>query len=267
MTETAPRDGATGTAVPRCFVGSEVGHAPPGDAPSPGARAPPPRRRRPLESCCSTGCCGSGRAREEHDAFAAALASRGVEIVYLDDLLADVLEQPDVRERLVQTLGPPLLGPTLGPEVREWLTALSSSALAEHLIAGVTFDEFPFSERQHRRADGSRVRGAHRCRTRCSCATRRRGSTAACRSTRWRCRRASASPSTSRPCTAITRCSTNADVRGLERRRRRADVAGGRRHVGDRQRRRPGGHRRTHPSGRRGGPREAAVRGGARRRR
>jgi arginine deiminase len=86
-----------------------------------------------------------GRARQEHDAFAAALASRGVEIVYLDDLLADVLEQPEVRDTLVEHLDPDLLGPTLGPEVREWLMALPSPDLAQHLVAGVTFDELPFA--------------------------------------------------------------------------------------------------------------------------
>ena len=86
-----------------------------------------------------------GRAREEHDAFAEALFSRGVEIVYLDDLLADVLEQPDVRADLVQHLDPDLLGPTLGPEVHEWLMALASPDLAQHLVAGVTFDELPFT--------------------------------------------------------------------------------------------------------------------------
>ncbi len=85
-----------------------------------------------------------GRAREEHDAFAAALAARGVEIVSLDDLLADVLEQPEIRADLVASLDPEQLGPTLGPEVREWLMALPSLDLAENLIAGVTFDELPF---------------------------------------------------------------------------------------------------------------------------
>ena len=143
MTETAPRDGATGTAVPRCFVGSEVGTLRRVMLHRPGLEL---RRLTPATAreLLFDGVLWVGRAREEHDAFAAALASRGVEIVYLDDLLADVLEQPDVREWLVQTLDPQLLGPTLGPEVREWLTALSSSALAEHLIAGVTFDELPF---------------------------------------------------------------------------------------------------------------------------
>jgi len=84
------------------------------------------------------------RAREEHDAFAQTLTDRGVEILYLEDLLTDVLEQEAVRTELVQSLEPRLLGPTLGPAVREWLTALPSPQLAEHLIAGVMFDELPF---------------------------------------------------------------------------------------------------------------------------
>ena len=39
------------------------------------------------------------RARQEHDAFADALADRGVEVLYLEALLADVLAMPRVRER------------------------------------------------------------------------------------------------------------------------------------------------------------------------
>src|SRR5215467_6514072 len=42
------------------------------------------------------------RARQEHDAFADALAERGVEVLYLHDLLADVLDVSDVRETLVE---------------------------------------------------------------------------------------------------------------------------------------------------------------------
>lgn len=85
------------------------------------------------------------RARQEHDAFADTLADRGVEIVYLGDLLAGVLEQAPVRAELVNSLDPALLGPSLGPAVREWLMAMDSRALAEQLIAGVTFEELPFS--------------------------------------------------------------------------------------------------------------------------
>ena len=55
-----------------------------------------------------------GRAREEHDAFAAALASRGVEIVYLDDLLADVLELPECA-RPSWSISIPIARTDLGP--------------------------------------------------------------------------------------------------------------------------------------------------------
>jgi arginine deiminase len=129
---------------PRCYVGSEVGRLRRVMLHRPGLelqRLTPGTARELLFD----GVLWVGRAREEHDAFAAALAERGVEILYLDDLLADVLEQPDVRDELVQHLDPDLLGPTLGPEVREWLTGMSSADLARHLVAGVTFDELPFA--------------------------------------------------------------------------------------------------------------------------
>jgi arginine deiminase len=130
--------------APRCYVGSEVGRLRRVMLHRPGLelqRLTPSTARELLFD----GVLWVGRAREEHDSFAAALASRGVEIVYLDDLLADVLELPEVRETLVEHLDPDLLGPTLGPEVRAWLMALPSPDLAQHLVAGVTFDELPFA--------------------------------------------------------------------------------------------------------------------------
>src|SRR3954466_1569677 len=41
------------------------------------------------------------RAQEEHDAFAAALADRGVEVLHLDRLLAEVLAFPSARAELI----------------------------------------------------------------------------------------------------------------------------------------------------------------------
>src|ERR671937_1084498 len=38
-----------------------------------------------------------GRAQEEHDAFAAALRERGVEVLYLLDLLTETLDDPAAR--------------------------------------------------------------------------------------------------------------------------------------------------------------------------
>jgi arginine deiminase len=84
------------------------------------------------------------RARREHDAFADALLERGVEVLYLEDLLAETLDQMGVREEVEEALNPALLGPRLGPAVSEWLRALPSGELADRLIGGVTFDELPF---------------------------------------------------------------------------------------------------------------------------
>src|SRR5689334_24512296 len=56
------------------------------------------------------------RARQEHDAFADALAERGVEVLLLGELLAETLTLPDARaEVLDRTIASATLGPELGP--------------------------------------------------------------------------------------------------------------------------------------------------------
>ena len=88
------------------------------------------------------------RARQEHDAFADALADRGVDVLYLEELLADVLEMPAVREQVIgRTLTAVDLGPSLGPEVMRWLGEVSAAELADRLIGGITYDELPFTSR------------------------------------------------------------------------------------------------------------------------
>ena len=52
--------------------------------------------------CCSTGCPGWPRRKQEHDAFAAVLRSRGVEVLLLADLLTEALSKrggPHARHR------------------------------------------------------------------------------------------------------------------------------------------------------------------------
>src|SRR5215218_9557435 len=41
-----------------------------------------------------------GRAQEEHDAFASALRDRGVEVLYLGELVAETLAVPQARDEL-----------------------------------------------------------------------------------------------------------------------------------------------------------------------
>ncbi|MCV2490561.1 arginine deiminase [Geodermatophilus sp. YIM 151500] len=82
------------------------------------------------------------RAQEEHDAFAAALADRGVEVLQLDRLLADVLALPPAREELIAAaVDDPRLGATLRRDAAAHLSALAPEDLAEALIAGLAHDE------------------------------------------------------------------------------------------------------------------------------
>lgn len=84
-------------------------------------------------------------ARQEHDAFADALTDRGVEVLYLERLMADVLAAADVRAAVLdRTLGAVDLGPSLTGLVREWLTGIDEVELAGRLIGGITYDELPF---------------------------------------------------------------------------------------------------------------------------
>jgi arginine deiminase len=88
------------------------------------------------------------RAAEEHDQFTGVLRAHGAEVLYVEDLLAQTLERSEARSELLgATLEALDLGPTLGPAVLEWLDALPADELAECLIAGVAYDELPFTSR------------------------------------------------------------------------------------------------------------------------
>lgn len=83
-----------------------------------------------------------GRAQEEHDMFARALRERGVEVLYLTQLLQDTLEFAEAREEAVAAvLEDPTLGDQLRSAVAEYLRALHTEDLARVLVAGVAHDE------------------------------------------------------------------------------------------------------------------------------
>jgi arginine deiminase len=85
-----------------------------------------------------------GRAQEEHDAFAQALRDQGVEVLYLQRLLAETLDDADARGEVVDAaVAPRDVGPRLAPALHAWLLDQSSDELAAHLVAGVTHDELP----------------------------------------------------------------------------------------------------------------------------
>src|SRR3954454_6403166 len=80
------------------------------------------------------------RARQEHDAFADTLRDAGVEVLLFAELLAETLKLDDARAWLLdRTVTENDLGPTLVGPVRDFLEQLEPTALARHLIGGLTW--------------------------------------------------------------------------------------------------------------------------------
>jgi len=125
----------------RCFVGSEVGtlrrvllHRPDLEL----------RRLTPsnCEELLFDDVLWVRRARQEHDAFADALTERGVEVLYLGDLLAETLKLDDARGWLLDSVvREDEHGPVFAPELRRYLEDLDSVALTRALIGGLTHAE------------------------------------------------------------------------------------------------------------------------------
>ncbi|MDN5744750.1 MAG: arginine deiminase, partial [Nocardioidaceae bacterium] len=85
------------------------------------------------------------RAQEEHDAFAAALGEREVEVLYLTDLLTETLSDPAARAAAIETTLTGASGIHLGDSLRRYLRSLladaAPAALTGLLTAGVRNDE------------------------------------------------------------------------------------------------------------------------------
>ncbi|MDL4773577.1 MULTISPECIES: arginine deiminase [Thermomonosporaceae] len=84
----------------------------------------------------------AGRAQEEHDAFAEALRERGVEVLYVTELLQEALEYEETRdEAIAQVVGDPRLGDQLRRVVDGHLRDLDPENLSHTLIAGLAHEE------------------------------------------------------------------------------------------------------------------------------
>lgn len=83
------------------------------------------------------------RAQQEHDAFVQLMRERGVEVYYLQELLAETLAlSPAVRRRVIEREVSHLtVGVSLVKEFREYLMGMKPEMLAHHLIGGLTRSE------------------------------------------------------------------------------------------------------------------------------
>ena len=83
------------------------------------------------------------RAQAEHDAFTAVLRSRGVEVLYLTELVQDALEYAPGREQAIATaISDPRLGQELRGQLKCYLDDLRPEELGQVLVMGLARDEF-----------------------------------------------------------------------------------------------------------------------------
>jgi arginine deiminase len=83
------------------------------------------------------------RAQAEHDAFTAALRSRGVEVLYLTELVQDALEYAPGREQAIATaISDQRLGQELRGQLKAYLDDLRPEELGQLLVMGLARDEF-----------------------------------------------------------------------------------------------------------------------------
>ena len=82
------------------------------------------------------------KAQSEHDGFTKVLRENGSEVLYLEQLLAEALENPEAREyALATTFDPRSYGVAVAGALADYAATLTTDALAELLICGLTKDE------------------------------------------------------------------------------------------------------------------------------
>jgi arginine deiminase len=83
------------------------------------------------------------QAQREHDAFVEVMRGRGVEVYYVQDLLAETLAaSKEAKNKIIENvITPYTVGWSIVDEVRDAVAKLDAKALAKHLIGGLTAGE------------------------------------------------------------------------------------------------------------------------------
>jgi len=86
-------------------------------------------------------------ALKDHYDFVLKMEQRGVEVVELHDLLADILKYKEARNFILdRRITANTVGRSTAEAIRPWLDEMSAKGLAEHLIGGFAIAELPDSE-------------------------------------------------------------------------------------------------------------------------
>ncbi|MEQ5778069.1 arginine deiminase [Thalassospira sp. NFXS8] len=84
------------------------------------------------------------KARQEHQAFADEMQSRGIKVHLVQDLLSDTVADKNARAWLLdKRLSVAHLGAVLRDEMMTWLGEMPAEQLAEYLIGGIAVAELP----------------------------------------------------------------------------------------------------------------------------
>ncbi|WP_397453606.1 arginine deiminase [Pseudomonas sp. NA-150] len=86
------------------------------------------------------------QAKRDHFDFVTKMRERGVDVVEMHNLLADVVAQPEALDWILQRkITPNLVGLGFVNETTAWLKSLEPRQIAEFLIGGVSADDLPAS--------------------------------------------------------------------------------------------------------------------------
>ena len=118
------------------------------------------------------------RAKAEHDMFCEAMRGRGVEVFEAADLLAQALASPEARDWVCgHILNEREVGITAARRAAEWVGSADPAVVAEFLIGEITKTDVAGTRGWCGSPPTRRRCCCRRCRTSCSSATRRAGST------------------------------------------------------------------------------------------
>ena len=89
--------------------------------------------------------------QEEHDYFANTLRDQGIEVLYLEKLVAESLTNPDVKEEFVKRMLEESNAKVQGTfeNLKEYLLSFSTEEMIDKLMSGIRKNELEISKRTH----------------------------------------------------------------------------------------------------------------------